>query len=116
MTDEVSLREYIEGLLSERDRRYEAQFAASDKAVSAALAAAKEAVAAALTASKEAVIKAEISTNERLKNTNEWRATLNDVTAKCIKWPEAVAVALVISAVISMVVGVVQFLLLHLRQ
>jgi len=51
---QISLREYV-------DIRFEAQ---------------KEAVSAALAAAKEAVTKAEIATERRFENSNEWRNTV----------------------------------------
>jgi hypothetical protein len=54
MTDTVSLREYV-------DVRFEAH----DRAVQSAL-----------TSAKEAVIKAEMATERRFENSNEWRNTV----------------------------------------
>jgi hypothetical protein len=64
---EVSLREYFEALLNERD-----------KAVKAAFDAQKEAVAAALAAAEKATEKAEVNAEKWRENANEWRGQSAD--------------------------------------
>ena len=61
----ITLREYT-------DARFEAQ----EKAVAAALASQEKAVAAALAAADRAVLKAEMATEKRFENSNEWRSTV----------------------------------------
>ena len=63
----------LEQLMDERDRRYEAKFSAQDEKTSLALA-----------ASKEAVIKAEMATEKRFENVNEFRKTLSDQTVSFV--------------------------------
>jgi hypothetical protein len=70
MSDEISLREYV-------DRRFDDQ----DKAVQTALTSAEKAVVAALAAAKEAVSKAETANDKRFDSVNEFRAQLADQTA-----------------------------------
>jgi hypothetical protein len=57
-------------------REVDMRFAAQKDAVDAALVAQKEAIAAALAAAKEAVTKAELATEKRFENSNEWRNTV----------------------------------------
>lgn len=66
--EDVSLKDYLIGLIDERDKRYDQRFGAQEKAVNAALAAAQA-----------AVDKAEKAVDRRLDNTNEWRQALNDL-------------------------------------
>jgi len=75
---EISLREYIESLFAEKDKRYEQKFNDTKIAVDAALMAADKAVAAALSAQKEAVTKAEVAAEKRFESVNEFRNTLSD--------------------------------------
>lgn len=84
-----SLKEHLDGLTRERDRRYEQRFEAQEAAVQSALTAAKEAVTAALTAAKEAVDKAEAAIGERLTLLNEFRAQSKDEQVKFISRAEA---------------------------
>jgi dGTP triphosphohydrolase len=89
----VSLRQYVESLVSELDKRTEAQFVAAKEAVAAALASAEKAVAAALVASdkltaaafvaaKEALAEAQLQLSAYKAASNEWRSTLNDLISK----------------------------------
>jgi hypothetical protein len=89
----VSLRQYVESLVKELEKRTDAQFLAAKEAVAAALAAAEKAVAAALVASdkltaaafvaaKEALAEAQTQLTAYKAASNEWRATLNDVMSK----------------------------------
>jgi dGTP triphosphohydrolase len=91
--DPVSLRQYLESLVTELDKRTEAQFIAAKEAVAAALASAEKAVAAALVASdkltsaafiaaKEALAEAQLQLTAYKAQSNEWRATLNDLISK----------------------------------
>jgi dGTP triphosphohydrolase len=86
----VSLRQYVEKLIQESDKRNEAQFLAAKEAVAAALAAAEKAVSAALVAqdkltsaafvaAKEALAEAQTQLTAYKASANEWRATLNDL-------------------------------------
>lgn len=65
MTDEISLRQYV-------DMRFDEQA----KALAAALSSQRAATAAELSSSKEAVAKAETATEKRFENSNEWRNTI----------------------------------------
>lgn len=86
----VSLRQYVEKLIAESDKRNEAQFLAAKEAVAAALAAAEKAVSAALVAqdkltsaafvaAKEALAEAQTQLTAYKTSANEWRGTLNDL-------------------------------------
>jgi uncharacterized protein involved in exopolysaccharide biosynthesis len=55
----VDLRVFLERILDERDKQYDARFRAAEVAVNAALTAQKEATAAAFTASEKAIVKQE---------------------------------------------------------
>lgn len=74
----VTLKEHIETLIDNNDRRYEQRFNDANVAVGAALAAAEKAVAAALAGQKEAVTKAEVAAEKRFESVNEFRNTLSD--------------------------------------
>lgn len=76
--DSVSIREFIERVVDERDRLYGARFEASAVAVNAALAAQEKAVAAAFGASEKAIIKAEDAQREYNIRSNEFRGQLDD--------------------------------------
>lgn len=83
------LKELVERLDRERDRRYEQRFEGQEKAVAAALAAAEKAVAAALAAQEKAVVAAFESSREAINKaetaqaaynarSNEFRSALDD--------------------------------------
>jgi hypothetical protein len=79
MPDEaISLREYIEAVLAERQRAIDAAFAAQKSAIDAAL-----------TAAERAVAKAETANEKRFESVNEFRATLKDQQASFITRSEA---------------------------
>lgn len=63
--DEVSLKEYLEALLAEHDKRNRQRFNAQEKTVSAALEATKQAINKADEASKESITKSEIAVEKR---------------------------------------------------
>jgi phosphopantetheinyl transferase (holo-ACP synthase) len=71
MSHRVSLKEYLEALLAEKDLRNQQRFDAQSQAIFAAFAAAKE-----------AVTKAEIATEKRFESVNEFRAALTDQNAR----------------------------------
>jgi hypothetical protein len=88
LDERISTRGFFERILqeqdkvnSERDKRLDERFEASEKAVSAALAAAEKAVIAALAASEKAVDKAEVAQQRVNATQNEFRATLKDQAA-----------------------------------
>jgi hypothetical protein len=94
------LRELIESVNRERDRRYADRFEAIEKtmgngftaakeAVAAALAAAKEAVQSAFVAAKEAITKQETATEKRFEGVNEFRSQLKDQQQTFIPRAEA---------------------------
>jgi len=74
----ATLHEHFVSLLEEMDKRNEQRFAAQEKAVDAALSSAKE-----------AVLKAEHSAEERFRNTNEWRQTVESLISGCFPKDEA---------------------------
>lgn len=65
--EDVSLKEYFERILAEKDAAYAQRFEAQEKAVEAAL-----------IAQKEAVQKAETAAEKRFDSVNEFRAQLSD--------------------------------------
>jgi hypothetical protein len=65
--EQVPLKEHIDKLFEERDKRYDQKFADTKIAVDAALA-----------ASEKAVIKAESAAERRFESVNEFRSTLAD--------------------------------------
>lgn len=73
-----SLKEHLETVGDERDRRYQERFDAQEAAMHAALIAAKE-----------AVLKAEVAIGERLTLLNEFRAQSKDEQARYITRTEA---------------------------
>ena len=74
---EVHLREYIERIIAEMDRRYEQRFEASQRENAASLLAAREALQAALSASEKAVSKSEESSTQRLDAHNQLQSKLD---------------------------------------
>ena len=94
------LRELIESVNKERDRRYTDKFeqleklmlsgfAAAKEAVASALAAAKEAVTAAFESAKEAITKQETATEKRFESVNEFRSQLKDQQVTLLPRAEA---------------------------
>lgn len=77
----VSLREYFEAIIAEKDKRDNQRFEASQQALAAALSAQETAVQAAMTAAEKAVNKAEIAAEKRFEAVNEFRGQLNDYQA-----------------------------------
>jgi hypothetical protein len=63
----ITLREYIDRVLEERDKRYAAAFLAQERAVEAAF-----------LASEKAIVKAEIAQAAYNERSNEFRAALDD--------------------------------------
>jgi hypothetical protein len=79
MTEEsISLKEHIERILGEMDKRYEQRFAASQKASSDALA-----------ATEKAIDKQDAASEKRFASVNEFRATLSDQAAQLLPRAEA---------------------------
>jgi small-conductance mechanosensitive channel len=105
----VSLREYFERVLKDLQDRMDERGNAADKAIAAALAASKEAVAAALVsqdkstaaafaAAKEALTEAQTQLVAYKASSNEWRGTLNDLTAKMMLRTEVEAAFTAVAA------------------
>lgn len=84
----VTLREFIERVMDERDRLYDTRFAASKTAVDAALAAQEKATNAAFLASEKAITKADANAEKWRENANEWRASMLDREVKFASRPE----------------------------
>lgn len=79
MADEpVSLREHLEALIEERDKRYTERAEQQDKAVQAALAAQKELTSSAFQSSERAITKAEAAQSDYNVRSNEFRGQLDD--------------------------------------
>jgi hypothetical protein len=74
----VTLREHIEAILAEMDRRFAAAILAQDKAVQIAM-----------IASEKAVVKAEIAAEKRFESVNEFRGQLTDQAATFMPRAEA---------------------------
>jgi len=86
---DVSLKEYLERLIDERDRRlvgvidernahYDTRFKAAETAVAAALAAQEKATASNFAANEKAIVKAEDAQREYNIRSNEFRGQLDD--------------------------------------
>lgn len=71
--DTVSLREHIEALLREADKREQQRFEAQNLAIDAAM-----------IAVEKAMVEARTASEKRFEGTNEWRATVNDIIARNI--------------------------------
>jgi hypothetical protein len=76
--DSISLRDHLQALLVEMDRRFEAAISAQDKAVQIAM-----------VASEKAVVKAEIAAEKRFEAVNEFRGQLADQAATFMPRAEA---------------------------
>jgi len=74
----TDLRDFMQRVLDERDRQYDARFRAAEIAVTAALAAQKDSVVNAFLASEKAIIKAEEAQREYNVRSNEFRGQLDD--------------------------------------
>lgn len=83
------LKEHLQQISDERDRRYEQRFEAQERAVAAALAAQEKAVSAALGAAERAVLKAEVAAEKRFESQNEFRGQLSDQAARQMPRAEA---------------------------
>lgn len=73
LIDAVTLKEYLLGMIAQRDKAVEAALASQEKAVNAALA-----------ASTLATDKAERDALRWRESANEWRATMNDREVKFV--------------------------------
>jgi hypothetical protein len=85
----VSLREYFETRLADKDIRDQQRFDAQQKALDAALLAAEKAVQTALIAAEKAVSKAEAASEKRFEASNEFRGQLSDQAATFFPRAEA---------------------------
>jgi hypothetical protein len=74
----TDMRDFMQRVLDERDRQYDARFRAAEIAVMAAFAAQKDSVANAFLASEKAIIKAEEAQREYNVRSNEFRGQLDD--------------------------------------
>ena len=90
-TNGVSLREYIERVVQEMDRRYGERWEAQQQAVQAALLAQEKAVQAAFTGANEAINKAEAAQRAYNERSNEFRAALDDAQKTLLSRAEAAA-------------------------
>lgn len=87
----ISIREFLERILEERDRLYNIRFEEAKTAVNAALIAQKEAVTSAFAASEKAIIKAEDAQREYNARSNEFRGQLDDQAKTLMPRPETMA-------------------------
>jgi hypothetical protein len=78
----------IEALVNERDRQYDARFRAAEIAVNAALVAQEKSVSTAFLASEKAVLKAEQAQKEYNERSNEFRGQLDDQAKTLMPRPE----------------------------
>lgn len=74
----VSIREYVDRALADKDLRDQQRYDAQTKALEAAMVAADKAVQAALLAAEKAVNKAEVAAERRFESVNEFRGQLAD--------------------------------------
>lgn len=79
-----TLKDYIERLIHEHDRRFEQRFIAQEKAVQAALASASMAVDKALSSAEKANDKYEADVERWRQANNEWRAAMLDRETKFV--------------------------------
>lgn len=77
-----TLKDYMERLVHEHDRRFEQRFSAQEKAVEAALNAASLAVEKALASAEKATTKYEADVERWRQANNEWRAAMLDRETK----------------------------------
>jgi len=87
----ITIREFVERIIEERDRLYDTRFRASEIAVNAALAAQEKAVSAAFLASEKAIIKAEEAQKDYNVRSNEFRGQLDDQAKTLMPRFEAVS-------------------------
>jgi len=74
----VGLREFLERLLDERDRQYDARFPAAEIAVQAALLAQKEGVSLAFAVNEKPIVRSEEAQRAYNERSNEFRGQLDD--------------------------------------
>lgn len=86
--EEVRLRDYLERIIDERDRRYEDRFKAQETAVYAALSANRELTNAAFASSEKAIVKAEDAQRDYNQRSNEFRGQLDDQAKRLISREE----------------------------
>jgi DNA primase large subunit len=84
----VSIREFLERVIDERDRLYDIRFKAAEVAVNAALAAAEKQTSASFLASEKAIVKAEEAQREYNIRSNEFRGQLDDQAKTLMPRPE----------------------------
>jgi hypothetical protein len=89
----VSLKDYLEALLAEKDKRDQQRFAAQGEALTAALLSQEKAVQTAMIAAEKAVTKAEAATEKRFESVNEFRQALTDQTSSFPSRVELAALA-----------------------
>jgi hypothetical protein len=85
----VTLREYVEALLTAKDVKDQQRYDAQTKALDAALLAQQTAVQAALTAAEKAVTKAEVAAEKRFDAVNEFRQAYQDIIREQMPRAEA---------------------------
>ena len=88
---QISMREFLERIIEERDRLYDARFRAAEIAVVSAFDAQKEAVAAAFLASKEAIGKAENAQTAYNVAHNDLSRKMDEQNKATIPRPETTA-------------------------
>jgi hypothetical protein len=79
-----TLKEHLERLIEEQDKRNEQRFQGQKQAIDTAMTASNQAINAAMVAAEKAVTKAEMATEKRFDAVNEFRAVLTDQTATFI--------------------------------
>ncbi len=87
----ITIQEYFERVINEKDHQYDQRFRASEIAVQAALVAQKLSVDTALAAADRAVSKAEIATDKRFDSVNGFRETLTDLQSTLMPRSETMA-------------------------
>ena len=104
--EQISLRDFIQHVLDERNARYEQRFAAHEATLHAAIATQKEAISAALTVAKERWEKSEASSETRFKGQNEFRLQLTDQAATFVRRTEVEQIAHALDAKVAAVIDV----------
>lgn len=88
---QIPMREFLERIVDERDKQYDARFRAAEIAVSAALSAQEKSTKDAFLASEKAIIKAEDAQREYNARSNEFRGQLDDQAKTLMPRPETTA-------------------------
>jgi len=104
-SDEIGIRVFLERILEERDKLYNARFEAAEKAVQTALTAAEKATQLALTATEKTAQKVEDVQKEQRETLQKLRDAMNAGAGKSTGFQASWAYVIGIVTVIALLIG-----------